>query len=139
MRSLMCLLFNKLRYLVFGSETTVKQIEDAFKEFTVREDIAIVLISQYVNLLSFLCSLPCILRHWKIACAINDGMFHSRLPIWYDFWWTAIANQSQQSWRSHRRIIHMILHTTLFFQEWSTSSQLNRWPPPDTRTLVKID
>lgn len=33
------------------SETTVKQIEDAFKEFTTREDIAIVLISQYVSFL----------------------------------------------------------------------------------------
>uniref|UniRef100_M1AJZ4 Vacuolar ATP synthase subunit F n=1 Tax=Solanum tuberosum TaxID=4113 RepID=M1AJZ4_SOLTU len=37
------------------SETTVKQIEDAFKEFTTREDIAIVLISQYVaNMIRFL-------------------------------------------------------------------------------------
>ncbi|GJM87487.1 hypothetical protein PR202_ga03447 [Eleusine coracana subsp. coracana] len=36
-------------------ETTVKQIEDAFKEFTSREDIAIVLISQYVaNMIRFL-------------------------------------------------------------------------------------
>ncbi|KAL0289685.1 UNVERIFIED_CONTAM: V-type proton ATPase subunit F [Sesamum radiatum] len=36
-------------------ETTVKQIEDAFKEFTTREDIAIVLISQYVaNMIRFL-------------------------------------------------------------------------------------
>lgn len=32
-------------------ETTVKQIEDAFKEFTTRTDIAIVLISQYVSCL----------------------------------------------------------------------------------------
>lgn len=30
-------------------ETTVKQIEDAFKEFTTKEDIAIILISQYVS------------------------------------------------------------------------------------------
>jgi hypothetical protein len=37
-----CLLFH-------ATETTVKQIEDAFKEFTTREDIAIVLISQYVS------------------------------------------------------------------------------------------
>ncbi|MQL98611.1 hypothetical protein Taro_031319 [Colocasia esculenta] len=29
------------------NKTTVKAIEDAFKEFTTREDIAIVLISQY--------------------------------------------------------------------------------------------
>ncbi|KAF3657461.1 V-type proton ATPase subunit F [Capsicum annuum] len=37
------------------SETTVKQIEDAFKDFTTREDIAIVLISQYVaNMVRFL-------------------------------------------------------------------------------------
>lgn len=34
------------------SETTVKQIEEAFKEFTTREDIAIVLISQYVSHIS---------------------------------------------------------------------------------------
>jgi V-type H+-transporting ATPase subunit F len=33
----------------YATETTVKQIEDAFKEFTAREDIAIVLISQYVS------------------------------------------------------------------------------------------
>ena len=35
--------------LFHATETTVKQIEDAFKEFTTREDIAIVLISQYVS------------------------------------------------------------------------------------------
>jgi hypothetical protein len=35
--------------LLHATETTVKQIEDAFKEFTTREDIAIVLISQYVS------------------------------------------------------------------------------------------
>ncbi|CAN1313333.1 V-type proton ATPase subunit F [Linum perenne] len=36
-------------------ETTVKQIEDAFKEYTSREDIAIVLISQYVaNMVRYL-------------------------------------------------------------------------------------
>lgn len=38
----------KTNYLIVDSKTTVKQIEDAFKEFTTREDIAIVLISQYV-------------------------------------------------------------------------------------------
>lgn len=32
----------------------MKQIEDAFKEFTTREDIAIVLISQYVSFYSIL-------------------------------------------------------------------------------------
>ena len=37
-------------------ETTVKQIEDAFKEFTTREDIAIVLISQFVS---------CFLNSWS--------------------------------------------------------------------------
>lgn len=31
------------------SETTVRAIEDAFKEFTAKEDIAIILISQYVS------------------------------------------------------------------------------------------
>ncbi|OMP08183.1 ATPase, V1 complex, subunit F, eukaryotic [Corchorus olitorius] len=39
----------------FFSETTVKAIEDAFKEFTTREDVAIILISQYVaNMIRFL-------------------------------------------------------------------------------------
>ncbi|XP_040940797.1 V-type proton ATPase subunit F isoform X2 [Gossypium hirsutum] len=37
----------KTNYLIVDSKTTVKQIEDAFKEFTTRTDIAIVLISQY--------------------------------------------------------------------------------------------
>nr|GMD13914.1 V-type proton ATPase subunit F [Ipomoea batatas]GMD17156.1 V-type proton ATPase subunit F [Ipomoea batatas]GMD18623.1 V-type proton ATPase subunit F [Ipomoea batatas]GMD20069.1 V-type proton ATPase subunit F [Ipomoea batatas] len=45
----------KTNYLIVDSKTTVKQIEDAFKEFTSREDIAIVLISQYVaNMIRFL-------------------------------------------------------------------------------------
>ncbi|XP_071724570.1 V-type proton ATPase subunit F-like [Rutidosis leptorrhynchoides] len=38
----------KTNYLIVDSKTTVKQIEDAFKEFTTRDDIAVVLISQYV-------------------------------------------------------------------------------------------
>ncbi|XWS31498.1 hypothetical protein CRYUN_Cryun23aG0081400 [Craigia yunnanensis] len=41
----------KTNYLIVDSKTTVKQIEDAFKEFTAREDIAVVLISQYVSCL----------------------------------------------------------------------------------------
>ncbi|KAL8548115.1 hypothetical protein ACS0TY_007437 [Phlomoides rotata] len=42
-------------YLIVDSKTTVKQIEEAFKEFTTREDIAIVLIGQYVaNMIRFL-------------------------------------------------------------------------------------
>ncbi|KAK7399851.1 hypothetical protein VNO78_11045 [Psophocarpus tetragonolobus] len=45
----------KTNYLIVDSKTTVKQIEDAFKEFTTREDVAIVLISQYVaNMIRFL-------------------------------------------------------------------------------------
>ncbi|KAG0535578.1 hypothetical protein BDA96_04G377900 [Sorghum bicolor] len=45
----------KTNYLIVDNKTTVKQIEDAFKEFTAREDIAIVLISQYVaNMIRFL-------------------------------------------------------------------------------------
>ncbi|KAH1031243.1 hypothetical protein J1N35_043417 [Gossypium stocksii] len=45
----------KTNYLIVDSKTTVKQIEDAFKEFTTRTDIAIVLISQYVaNMIRFL-------------------------------------------------------------------------------------
>eukprot|EP00249_Psilotum_nudum_P006056 c19426_g1_i1 orf=616-993(-) len=38
----------KTNYLIVDSKTTVKAIEEAFKEFTAREDIAIVLISQYI-------------------------------------------------------------------------------------------
>ncbi|OIT06275.1 v-type proton atpase subunit f [Nicotiana attenuata] len=45
----------KTNYLIVDSKTTVKQIEDAFKEFTTREDVAIVLISQYIaNMIRFL-------------------------------------------------------------------------------------
>ncbi|RWW03734.1 hypothetical protein GW17_00033076 [Ensete ventricosum] len=38
-----------LVFIAIHPETTVKAIEDAFKEFTSREDIAVVLISQYVS------------------------------------------------------------------------------------------
>ncbi|XP_042431496.1 V-type proton ATPase subunit F-like [Zingiber officinale] len=45
----------KANYLIVDSKTTVKAIEDAFKEFTSREDIAVVLISQYIaNMIRFL-------------------------------------------------------------------------------------
>ncbi|CAO2826527.1 V-type proton ATPase subunit F [Amaranthus tricolor] len=45
----------KTNYLIVDNKTTVKQIEEAFKEFTAREDIAIVLISQYIaNMIRFL-------------------------------------------------------------------------------------
>ncbi|XP_035550424.1 V-type proton ATPase subunit F-like isoform X2 [Juglans regia] len=45
----------KANYLIVDSKTTIKQIEDAFKEFTTREDIAVMLISQYVaNMIRFL-------------------------------------------------------------------------------------
>ncbi|GJT00865.1 V-type proton ATPase subunit F [Tanacetum coccineum] len=45
----------KTNYLIVDSKTTVKQIEDSFKEFTTRDDIAIVLISQYIaNMIRFL-------------------------------------------------------------------------------------
>ncbi|XP_050363445.1 V-type proton ATPase subunit F [Argentina anserina] len=45
----------KTNYLIVDSKTTVKQIEDAFKEFTTKDEIAIVLISQYVaNMIRFL-------------------------------------------------------------------------------------
>ncbi|KAH7442964.1 hypothetical protein KP509_02G010300 [Ceratopteris richardii] len=44
----------KTNYLIVDNKTTVKTIEDTFKEFTAREDIAIVLISQYVaNMIRF--------------------------------------------------------------------------------------
>ncbi|KAF5741854.1 V-type proton ATPase subunit F [Tripterygium wilfordii] len=58
----------KTNYLIVESKTTVKQIEDAFKEFTTREDIAVVMISQYVaNMIRFLVdsynkSIPAILE-----------------------------------------------------------------------------
>ncbi|CAL5418393.1 unnamed protein product [Camellia sinensis] len=45
----------KTNYLIVDSKTTVKQIEEAFKEFTTREDVAIVMINQYVaNMIKFL-------------------------------------------------------------------------------------
>ncbi|KAL9227551.1 hypothetical protein vseg_003228 [Gypsophila vaccaria] len=45
----------KTNYLIVDNKTTLKQIEEAFKEFTSREDIAIVLISQFVaNMIRFL-------------------------------------------------------------------------------------
>ncbi|XP_062163143.1 V-type proton ATPase subunit F-like [Alnus glutinosa] len=45
----------KTNYLFVDSKTTAKAIEDAFKEFTTKEDIIIVLISQYVsNMIRFL-------------------------------------------------------------------------------------
>ncbi|OAY71060.1 V-type proton ATPase subunit F-like [Ananas comosus] len=45
----------KTNFVIVDNKTTVKAIEDAFKEFTAREDIAIVLISQYVaNMIRFL-------------------------------------------------------------------------------------
>ncbi|XP_013722747.1 V-type proton ATPase subunit F-like isoform X2 [Brassica napus] len=44
----------KTNYRIVDSKTTVRQIEDAFKEFSSRDDIAIILISQYG---SFFCGL----------------------------------------------------------------------------------
>ncbi|KAF3540995.1 hypothetical protein F2Q69_00021517 [Brassica cretica] len=45
----------KTNYRIVYSKTTVRQIEDAFKEFSSRDDIAIILISQYVaNMIRFL-------------------------------------------------------------------------------------
>ncbi|CDP17303.1 unnamed protein product [Coffea canephora] len=45
----------KTNYLIVDSKTTVKQIEEAFKDFTTREDVAVVLISQYIaNMIRFL-------------------------------------------------------------------------------------
>lgn len=38
----------KANYLVVDQKTTLKQIETAYKEFTTREDVAVILISQYV-------------------------------------------------------------------------------------------
>ncbi|AEE82205.1 putative vacuolar ATPase [Arabidopsis thaliana] len=45
----------KTNYLIVDSKTTVRQIEDAFKEFSARDDIAIILLSQYIaNMIRFL-------------------------------------------------------------------------------------
>ncbi|KAG2282403.1 hypothetical protein Bca52824_053623 [Brassica carinata] len=45
----------KTNYRIVYSKTTVRQIEDSFKEFSSRDDIAIILISQYVaNMIRFL-------------------------------------------------------------------------------------
>jgi len=64
---LLLLLILMVRYQYFllfhATETTVKQIEDAFKEFTAREDIAIVLISQYVSEPSHTHAYICVLMH----------------------------------------------------------------------------
>ncbi|GBG63621.1 hypothetical protein CBR_g38932 [Chara braunii] len=44
----------KTNFLVVDSKTSTRTIEDTFKEFTSREDIAIVLISQFVaNMIRF--------------------------------------------------------------------------------------
>ncbi|KAJ7568372.1 hypothetical protein O6H91_01G029600 [Diphasiastrum complanatum] len=45
----------KTNYLLVDSKTPVKAIEDAFKEFTTRDDVAVLLISQYIaNMVRFL-------------------------------------------------------------------------------------
>ncbi|XP_028103588.1 V-type proton ATPase subunit F-like [Camellia sinensis] len=45
----------QITVLIMWLETTIKQIEEAFKAFTTREDVAIVMISQYVaNMIKFL-------------------------------------------------------------------------------------
>lgn len=51
--------------ILFCLETTLKQIEDAFKEFTTKEDIAIVLISQYVS----------------VSCAMTYNVYVFSLPV----------------------------------------------------------
>lgn len=38
----------KGNYLLVDSKTTTKQIEQAYKEFSVRDDIAVILISQFI-------------------------------------------------------------------------------------------
>lgn len=50
-------------------ETTVKQIEDAFKEFTARDDIAIVLISQYVSIFN-------IYNYVNFLIFYNENLLH---------------------------------------------------------------
>jgi vacuolar-type H+-ATPase subunit F/Vma7 len=61
---LLLILMVRCQYFLFhATETTVKQIEDAFKEFTAREDIAIVLISQFVSEPSHRDAYICVLMH----------------------------------------------------------------------------
>eukprot|EP00210_Caulerpa_lentillifera_P001495 g1433.t2 len=38
----------KSNFLIVDSKTTTKQIEQAYKEFAAREDIAVILINQYI-------------------------------------------------------------------------------------------
>lgn len=59
----------KSHHLVAAAETTVKQIEDAFKDFTNREGIAIVMISQFVSLHGAPC---CSARHFTFDIGPAD-------------------------------------------------------------------
>ena len=72
-----------------GAETSVKAIEDAFKEFTNRDDIAIIMINQYVgNLLRsaalLMCPCPtrCIGSANMLACNkfASNNCLGCRLP-----------------------------------------------------------
>lgn len=46
--SMCCLSIPNRNSLLLPAETSVKRIEDSFKEYTNRDDIAIVLINQYI-------------------------------------------------------------------------------------------
>ena len=70
------------------AETTVKQIEDTFKDFTTREDIAIVLIVQFVSPLPLqLCDhrvnrCHCVGRHSALWCLVCLRLLSSLTLCW---------------------------------------------------------
>ncbi|KAL9285474.1 putative ATPase, V1 complex, subunit F [Arabidopsis thaliana] len=64
----------KTNYLIVDSKTTVRQIEDAFKEFSARDDIAIILLSQYVSVF-FQIQFTCNVTH--LNCYVCTVLFKS--------------------------------------------------------------
>ncbi|WMV57307.1 hypothetical protein MTR67_050692 [Solanum verrucosum] len=83
----------KTNYTIVDANISVKQIEDAFKEFTTREDIATALISQYVaNMIRFLVDsynkpIPTILeipsKDYPNDPAHDSNSFTSEVPLLY--------------------------------------------------------
>ena len=57
-----------VNWVLTHAETSVKAIEDAFKEFTNREDIAIVMINQYVSIKGLLAFSQSSVGNGHIAC-----------------------------------------------------------------------
>lgn len=57
----------RTNFLVVDSKTTVRNIEQAFKDFTVREDVAIILISQPIaNMIR-----NTVANHHKVCAMLN--------------------------------------------------------------------